>query len=193
MLKTPELESFPIIFDNTVLSNFALVQEFGILQTLYSGKAYVSQAVLQEISAGKDSGWQYPWLKSRKRLEAVGIALSVGWLRIPNSLPEIKLEQTEVQLTQEYRQCFGKGEGESMAIALFRGWIFASDDGTARKFAQKQGIRLTGTLGILIKATTAEILSLCEADLIHSRMIDEGYRSPLPYNQGISTFFANSR
>ena len=28
--KTPDLESLPIIFDNTVLSNFALVQAFGL-------------------------------------------------------------------------------------------------------------------------------------------------------------------
>ena len=73
-------------------------------------------------------------------------------------------------------------------IARTRNWVFASDDGSARRFATERGIRLTGTLGILIKAVKSEILSLSAADAIHARMIDEGYRSPLPYENGISSF-----
>jgi predicted nucleic acid-binding protein len=75
-----------------------------------------------------------------------------------------------------------------MAIAFCRGWIFASDDGATRRFAQNQGIRLTGTLGILIKATTIGLLDRSEADTIHAQMVDEGYRSPLAYDGGISSF-----
>lgn len=59
-LKTPEPSESPIIFDNTVLSNFALAQVFEILQ-IYSGKAYVPQMVLQEIQVGIESGWQAPF------------------------------------------------------------------------------------------------------------------------------------
>jgi predicted nucleic acid-binding protein len=75
-----------------------------------------------------------------------------------------------------------------MAIALCRDWVFASDDGAARRFAQAQQIKLTGTLGILIKATKSDIITQADADIIHRLMIDEGYRSPLPYENGISGF-----
>ncbi|MEQ8462403.1 hypothetical protein [Coleofasciculus sp. E1-EBD-02] len=42
----PEPEASPIIFDNTVLSNFALVQAFDILRQLYEGRAFICRAVL---------------------------------------------------------------------------------------------------------------------------------------------------
>jgi predicted nucleic acid-binding protein len=88
----------------------------------------------------------------------------------------------------EYGERFGAGEAEAMAIARTRGWIFASDDGAARRIARESGIGLTGTLGILVKATSVAILSLSDADSLHARMIDEGYRSPVPYENGISRF-----
>jgi len=43
-------------------------------------------------------------------------------------------------------------------------------------------------LGILIKAVKNKILCLSLADAIHAKMMDEGYRSPLSYENGISTY-----
>ncbi len=192
-LKTPETEASPLIFDNTVLSNFALVQTFDILQKLYVGRAYVGQAVLEEIRAGIESGWQYPWLRSRTRLEAVNQAIAAGWLQLPSSQGNSEQESRELQLAQEYRQRFGAGEAESMALAQTRNWVLATDDGAARRLATQLGIRLTGTLGILVKATSLSILSLSDADAIHARMVDVGYRSPLPYEKGISSFLNRPR
>lgn len=88
----------------------------------------------------------------------------------------------------EYGQQLGAGEAEAMAIARTRHWLLATDDGQARKIAQAEGIRLTGSLGILIKATQQAMIQLPEADLLHRRMIDEGYRSPLNYENGISLY-----
>jgi predicted nucleic acid-binding protein len=184
----PEPEASPIIFDNTVLSNFALVQAFDILRQLYEVRAFICRAVLQEIQAGIDSGWKYPWLRGRTRLQVVNQALDEGWLQIPRSEVNPGDDIGELQLALEYGQRFGAGEAEAMAIARTRGWVFASDDGAARRFAKEHSIRLTGTLGILVKATSVGILSLSDADGIHARMIDEGYRSPLPYENGISSF-----
>lgn len=186
--RTPEPDRSPIIFDNTVLSNFALVQAFDVLRRLYEGRAFICRAVLQEIQAGIDSGWKYPWLRGRTRLQAINQALDDGWLQVPSSEVNPGDDIVELRLALEYGQRFGAGEAEAMAIARTRDWVFASDDGAARRFAQERSIRLTGTLGILVKATSIEILSLSDADAIHARMIDEGYRSPLSYENGISSF-----
>lgn len=97
-------------------------------------------------------------------------------------------EVLELRLALEYGERFGAGEAEAMAIARNRNWVLATDDGGARRFAQKRDIRLTGSLGILIKATQQDILRLTEADALHARMIYEGYRSPLPYENGISSY-----
>jgi predicted nucleic acid-binding protein len=69
-----------------------------------------------------------------------------------------------------------------------RGWVFASDHPPVRNFARVRKIRLTGTLGILVKAAKASILSVSEADSIHARIINHGYRSPLSPINGVSSF-----
>lgn len=186
--RTPEPESLPIIFDNTVLSNFALAQSFEVLRRLYEGRAFICRAVLQEIQTGIESGWKYPQLRSRTRLQAVNQALEEGWLQFPDYEANPGDEVLELRLALEYGQRFGAGEAEAMAVARTRSWVLATDDGEARRFAQERGIRLTGSLGILIKATQQEIFGLIEADTLHARMIDEGYRSPLPYENGISGY-----
>lgn len=186
--KTPKSESLPIIFDNTVLSNFALIQCFDVLQRLYEGRAFIGRAVLQEIQAGIESSWTSPALLSRTRLQAVNQAIEAGWLQIPIQDIDSSDKMLEIKLAWEYNEQFGAGEAEAMAIARTRGWILATDDGKARRFSQENGIRLTGSLGILIKATQQEIVSLTEADVLHARMIDEGYRSPLSYDRGISNY-----
>ncbi len=111
-----------------------------------------------------------------------------GWLQTPSDAVNPNDDAVELRLTIEYSQRFGAGESEAMAIACNRNWVFASDDGNARKFAQERGIRLTGTLGILIKAVKNKVLCLSAADIIHAKMIDEGYRSPLPHENGISSY-----
>lgn len=186
--RTPEPELSPIIFDNTVLSNFALVQSFAILRRLYEGRAFICRAVSREIQAGIESGWKYPQLRSRTRLQAVNQAIEEGWLQFPDNGVDPEDEILELRLALEYSQRFGAGEAEAMAIARTRAWVLATDDGGARRFAQEQGIRLTGSLGILVKATRQGIVRLSAADSLHARMIDEGYRSPLPYENGISGY-----
>jgi predicted nucleic acid-binding protein len=187
-LQTPDPDQLPIIFDNTVLSNFALAQCFDLLQKLYSGRAFVCKAVLKEIEAGVESGWKYPHLKARTRLRLVQEALEDGWLKLPGDEVRPFDDIMELRLSLEYAERFGAGEAEAMAISLCRGWIFASDDGSARKFAKECGICLTGSVGILVKAVSVDELEVAIADALHARMIDEGYRSPLNYGTGISTF-----
>lgn len=82
--RTPKSELSPIIFDNTVLSNFALVQSFEVLRRLYLRRAFICRAVLQEIQAGIETGWKYPQLRIRTRLQVVNQAIEEGWLRFPD-------------------------------------------------------------------------------------------------------------
>ncbi len=181
-------EASPIIFDNTVLSNFALSQVFYVLQRLYTGRAFVGKAVQREIQAGIDSVSTSANLKNRTKLDEINKALEDGWLQTPSDRVNPSDNTVELRLTLEYCQRFGAGESEAMAIARHRNWVFASDDGSARKFAQERDIRLTGTLGILVKAVKSKILCLSIADVIHAQMIDEGYRSPLSYENSISSY-----
>lgn len=182
-----EPEWSPIIFDNTVLSNFALAQVFYVLKMLYSGRAFVGKAVQCEIIAGIESA-NDSCFSSRTKLQEINQALQEGWMKTPSDDINPNDEAVELQLTLEYSKRFGAGESEAMGIAHNRNWVFASDDGAARKCAKERGIRLTGSIGILVKAVKSKFLSLSVADTVHARMIDEGYHSPLSSENGISIY-----
>jgi predicted nucleic acid-binding protein len=166
--RTPEAGASQVIFDNTVLSNFSQVQACYVLRRLYEGRAFICRTIQQAI-------------------QAIHQAFEDDWLHILDNEVSPDEKIVELQLDIEYRQRFGGGTAEAIAIARTRNWVFASDDASAKRFATERGIRVTSSLGILVKAVSSEILSLSAADAIHAQMIDEGYRSPLPYQNGISS------
>lgn len=178
----------PIIFDQTVLNSFAFVQAFDIIRRLYSGKAFICNAACKETQQRIDSSQRYQPLLERLRLEAIHRALAEGWLQVVSDEVNPSDEITELQLAYEYSQSFCVRQAESMAIAHTRNWVFASDHPLIRNFARARKIRLTGTLGILVKAARVSILSASEADSIHACMVSQGYRSPLSPVNGVSSF-----
>jgi predicted nucleic acid-binding protein len=60
-----------------------------------------------------------------------------------------------------------------------QGGLFASDDADARAAAQRRGIPVTGTLGILALAVRRKLLTLAQANALLNDMIAAGYRSPM--------------
>lgn len=186
--KTPKLGKSPVIFDNTVLSIFALVQKFDVLRKLYQEGAFICRAVFQELQVELASGWEYPLLQSRLRLQSINQALEEGWLQLADNTTNPGNDVIELRLALMYSQQFGVGEAESIALARTRRWVFATDNGRTREFAKQQGICVNGTLGIIVKATEQGVLDVSEADALHTRMVDEGYRSPLSCENGISEF-----
>ena len=56
MPETPSVEP-RLIFDTTVLSNFAVVKEVTLLKKLYAGRACTTLAVADEIRHGVNAGY----------------------------------------------------------------------------------------------------------------------------------------
>ncbi|WP_017654871.1 hypothetical protein [Fortiea contorta] len=177
----------PIIFDSTVLSNFSPAQILHVLRRLYAGRAFIGRAVRREIQVGSASTCNSTYLRTRAKLRAVNQAFQEGWMRSPDDEVNPKDEVIELRLSMEYRKRFSPGESEAMAIARNRNWIFASDDGTAKRFARERGIRVTGTLGILTKAVKSNILCSSVANNIYAQLFEEGYNFQLPYQNDISS------
>ena len=66
-----------------------------------------------------------------------------------------------------------------MAVAGTRKHVFACDDRAARKEADLLGIKLTGTIGILVKAVHGKIIGGKKADEILKSMIRHGFYAPI--------------
>jgi predicted nucleic acid-binding protein len=155
-----------LIFDTCVLSNFALIGHLGILEGLYARRAWVTDFVVLENLRGIQKG--YPGLPEIPK------ALSAGWLR----LVPIH-EENDRRLFEQLSTAIGAGEASSIAAAKARGFVFACDDKLARREATLAGVRLTGTIGILIHAIRSKAVSLREANKILGRMRALGFHAPV--------------
>lgn len=155
-----------IILDTCVLSNFALSDALPLLISLYSNSAFISDMVALENLRGIQKG--------HAPLVAVKEALAIGWFQeVSCSSPE------EKRLFETLSVSLGIGEAASIAIARHRGFIFACDDRAARKEAALCGVRLTGTVGILIKAVRVGEIDLRKANSILKEMVSHGFYAPV--------------
>ncbi len=158
-----------IIFNTTVLSNFATIGQLDLLKQLY-GRITIPMAVYEEIQVGVEEGYTFC-----QELEAAIYPFNEnGWIRLTNITNEAEL-QALAKLPRKIHQ----GESACLVISKQRGWLFLTDDRAARKIATAWNIKLSGTLGCLVLAIENQLCSLNEANRYLAKMIQYGYRSPI--------------
>jgi predicted nucleic acid-binding protein len=157
-----------VITNTTVISNFASVGRLNLLRQLF-GEVYLSTEVYAEIQDGLAEGHAF----------YAGIETHVhpltpqGWLRLIALTGE-----AELRVFGQLMDSLHRGEAASLAIAVQRGWAFFSDDARARQIGRNLHVPVSGTLGVLLRAVKAQLLSLAEANALLDQMIRAGYRSP---------------
>ena len=149
----------PILLDNTVLSNLALVGQADLVFRLWAGRVASTPEVLSEY----------------KVAARAGLLPSHAWI----DLPVVELTTQEVAICETFSRRLGRGERSCLAVAHSRGGLFASDDADARAAARRLGIPITGTLGILALTVRRELLTLAQANALLADMVAAGYRSPM--------------
>jgi predicted nucleic acid-binding protein len=147
-----------ILLDTTVLSNFAHIERPDLLR-LGLPDAATTPHVLAELERGIPSG----------RLPTC----DWGWLEVVELTPSEETSLVHVRLVLD------DGEASCIAVALERRASLFSDDLDARRYAQRRGIRVSGTLGVLSLLVKGGHLTVAEADDYLQGMIAHGYRSPV--------------
>jgi predicted nucleic acid-binding protein len=158
------------IFDTTVLSNFALAGRTDLLERRYTGVAFTTVEVANELRRGVKAGYAY----IESILRHIESFDPDGWLRV--LVPESAAEH---RARAEFDEVLGPGEASCLVLAISRGMTFATDDLAARRLAQAQEVPLTGTCGILVALVLSDALTLAEANSRLAAMIQRGYRSPI--------------
>jgi predicted nucleic acid-binding protein len=151
--------SKPVLLDNTVLSNLALVGQMDLVFHLWPDRAASTPAVLREYGVATRAGLLPPH----------------AWA----DLPLLDLTPQECAISAELSKRLGPGERSCLAVAHSRGGVFASDDADARAAARCLLVPVTGTLGILALAVRRGLLALAEANGLLADMVTAGYRSPV--------------
>lgn len=119
-----------IVSNTTPISNLIQLDLIGMLEKLF-GEISIPEAVVTELDEGDDflGNW---------REKCSGI------IKIVAVQPDPIIEQLLLNLHP--------GEAEALALAVrLKAKIFLCDDMDARKFAHIHGIKVTGTIGILLK------------------------------------------
>jgi len=147
------------VLDTTVLSNFSHVKRPRLVQLALGNAVFTTPIVMTELSNGINAGFvpQCDW----------------RWLQV--LLPD---DETLV-LMNTFQRVLDAGESESLSMAIQRGCLFLSDDFAARRLAKRRGVRVSGTLGILLRLVEINALTLLEANNLLLEMIANGYRSPV--------------
>lgn len=149
----------PVVIDNTVLTNFALVDGAELILRLWPATACMTPSVLDEY----------------RFAAASGLVPADAWA----DLPVVSMTEEETTLAASFSTRLGAGERACLAVAVYRHGLLASDDLDARRIAQQQNVPLTGTIGILTGCTRHGYLSREEANNLLTEMIALGYHSPV--------------
>ena len=147
-----------VLLDTTVLSNFAHIKRLDLLR-LALPDAMTTLHVVAELKRGVASG-HLP-------------TCDCGWLEV------VELTPSEETVLAQVRLVLDDGEASCIAVAFERKASLFSDDLDARRYAQRHGIHISGTLGVLSLLVKRKHLTVAEADDCLEQMIAHGYRSPV--------------
>lgn len=148
-----------VLLDNTVLTNFALVGRPDLVLDLWDVACATTSAVMAEYQAGVTSR---------------GLPADI-W----NPVAQLPLDAGEQAFADGLPPRLGAGERSCIAVAIQRQGLFACDDATARREAQRLGLVVTGTIGILVVSIRQGRLIAAKANAVLADLIAQGYRSPV--------------
>lgn len=133
-----------VVSNTSPLSNLAVIGKLNLLRDQF-GSALVPPAVHGELALLRDS----------EASRSLDMAFRDGWVRVTPLL-----EKVPAQIASGLHA----GESAALALALERkADLTLLDDGDARRRAIDAGLRITGTLGVLLKAgQSGQIRSLRE-------------------------------
>lgn len=119
-----------VISNSTVIIAFSIIEKLDILKNLY-GEIILAEEVYNELLKGQNKP---------------GSNISdFDWIKIKNSNNLVLIEYLSFNIH--------KGEAETISLAEeLKADLLLLDDYWARKFAEYRGFKITGTVGILVKA-----------------------------------------
>jgi predicted nucleic acid-binding protein len=135
----------PVLLDNTILTNFALVGLTAILKELWGERVATTEEVLEEYAAGVE----------------IGKLPRAEWTH----LKTVSLSSREKVLAISRFPKLGKGERSCLIVAIELDAMLATDDQLARRAALYHRVELMGTIGILKTCVQSKLISRIDAQL----------------------------
>jgi len=155
----------PIVSNTSPLIWLSKIGRIALLKKLF-GEVIIPEEVYKEaVERGLKEGFS----------DALAIKECVdqGWMKIS------KLNEREIKLCQKMMDhVFEIHLGEAQAIILARetGALLLMDESSGRAFAETLGLRVRGTLYVIMKALREKLLDRAEAKEIVLALVSKGFR-----------------
>ncbi|MCD4844696.1 MAG: DUF3368 domain-containing protein [Methanosarcinales archaeon] len=120
-----------VVSNSTPLIALSRINKFGLLRE-YFGEIYIPVEVFDEV------------VTRGGNLSGAKEAASAEWIKVDKVGNKIAVESLSITLD--------KGEAEAIVLAREKDALLIIDDGDGRRTAESLGLKITGTLGILLLA-----------------------------------------
>lgn len=158
-----------VVSNSTPLIALSRINKFGLLKE-YFGEIHIPKEVFDEV------------VTRGGNLSGAEEAASAEWIKVGNVGNKIAVESLSITLD--------KGEAEAIVLAREKDALLIIDDGDGRRTAESLGLKITGTMGILLLAHEDGKLDLKTAidDLMAAgfRLSEKEYKRILSLNKTFS-------
>lgn len=146
-----------VVADSSPLVYLARLGRLELLRLLYS-EVLIPDAVWREVA-----------VEGREFTEgrALLAAASAGWVRVESCAPAAEEEPSLQRLDD--------GEREAITLAIRLRALLIIDEAEGRAAATKLGVKLTGTLGVLVQATRRGLVPRLQTEL-DRLMVETNFR-----------------
>ena len=143
-----------VVSDTTLFSNFIQIDRLDLLRTVY-GNVVIPRKVYEEVL-----------ILGTAQIDLTTF-LNANWITVQNPVLTDLVRQLLIHLDA--------GESEAIALAEeLRADYRLTDDGKARKVAHSLGLRVTGSIGVLIQAKALGIAAEVKP-LLDQLIVKSGY------------------
>ncbi len=148
----------PAVSDSDVIIHLAKLNELTLIKKLY-GCANIPEYVASEIVH-----YQY------KEAELIEVAIDQGILKV-HKTSDIGAKK----LAKRYGIHAGEGHVKELAEKL-KAEIFLSNEKKVRIAAKTEGFTVVGTIGVILRSTTQDLLTVNETKELFERLKGEDFR-----------------
>ena len=141
-----------VVCDSTPLIYLARLGHFDLLRQLHE-LVLIPQAVWNEVAV---RGAQFV------EGTAVQVAVKAGWMRVATPVGHLQVSQSEAD-------DLDPGEEEALQLAVERDAMIAIGESHGRDVAKRLGLRVTGTVGILVRARHEGLIQALAPELARLR------------------------
>jgi predicted nucleic acid-binding protein len=155
----------PVISDTSPLIWLAKVGKLALLKALFDEVIIPEEVYLEAVEKGLQGGFT--------DAQAIKIGVNEGWIKL--SKLNFK-DQSMLQKISEHAFEIHIGEAQAIVLAREMKLLLLIDDSAGRAFAEAWGLKVRGTIHVVISALRKGLINVTEAKETVLTMIAKGFR-----------------